>query len=394
MGLARYVVDAVVVEGRSPTEIARQHGISRAWLYQLLARYRAGGYPALEPRSRRPHSTPGRTPPEVEVAILHLRSELTEAGHDAGPATIAHHLAQRLGESPSPATIWRILRRHGRVTPQPHKRPRSSFIRFEAALPNELWQADTTHWRLADGTDVEILDFIDDHSRLCLAADAFRTVKALDVVRTFHAAADRHGLPAALLTDNGAVFNGGPRRGRVLLQAELDRLGIVAKHSTPNHPQTCGKVERFHQTLKRYLARQPTAASLAVLQAQLDSFRRYYNAERPHRALGGRPPLAAFDQRIKAGPVVERGLRHFRVREDKVSKGGNVTVRYLSRLRHIGVGRAYTGERVKILIADDHVRVVRADGLLIRELVLDPDRDYQPRLHSVHDDVRQVSTMS
>ena len=117
MGLARYVVDAVVVEGRSPTEIARQHGISRAWLYQLLARYRAGGYPALEPRSRRPHSTPGRTPPEVEVAILHLRSELTEAGHDAGPATIAHHLAQRLGESPSPATIWRILRRHGRVTP-------------------------------------------------------------------------------------------------------------------------------------------------------------------------------------------------------------------------------------------------------------------------------------
>jgi len=232
MGLARYVVDAVVVEGRSPTVIARQHGISRAWLFILLARYRDGGYPALEPRSRRPHASPGRTSPEIEAAILELRAELAAAGHDAGPATIAHHLAGRLGASPSPATIWRILRRHGRVTPQPHKRPRSSFIRFEAALPNELWQADTTHWRLADGSDVEILDLVDDHSRLCLAADAFRTVKALDVVRTFHAAAERHGLPAALLTDNGAVFNGGPRRGRVLLQTELDRLGIVAKHST------------------------------------------------------------------------------------------------------------------------------------------------------------------
>jgi transposase InsO family protein len=394
MGLARYVVDAVIVEGRSPTAIARQHGISRAWLYQLLARYREGGHPALEPRSRRPHTSPGRTTPDVEAAILALRAELAAAGHDAGPATIVHHLAQRTGTSPSPATVWRILRRHGRVTPQPHKRPRSSFVRFEAALPNELWQADATHWHLADGTDVEILDLVDDHSRLCLAADAFRTVKALDVVRTFHGAAERHGLPAALLTDNGAVFNGGPRRGRVLLQTELDRLGIVAKHSTPNHPQTCGKVERFHQTLKRWLAKQPPAESLAVLQAQLDDFRRYYNAERPHRALRGRTPRAAFGARLKAGPVIERTLTNFRVREDRVSKGGNVTVRYLSRLRHIGVGRAYTGERVKILIADDHVRVVRVDGMLLRELVLDPARDYQPRLHSVHDVVRQVSTMS
>ena len=245
------------------------------------------------------------------------------------------------------------------MTPQPHKRPRSSFIRFEAALPNELWQADTTHWRLADGTDVEILDFVDDHSRLCLAADAFRTVKALDVVRTFHAAADRHGLPAALLTDNGAVFNGGPRRGRVLLEAELDRLGIVAKHSTPNHPQTCGKVERFHQTLKRYLARQPPADSLAdapgparCLPALLQRRAAAPGAGGPDRR--SRRSIA----RIKARPVHRPAAAHFRVREDRVSKGGNVTVRYLSRLRHIGVGRAYTGERVKLLIADDQVRVV------------------------------------
>jgi transposase InsO family protein len=287
MGLERYVVDAVVLEGRSPTDIARRHGISRSWLYQLVARYREGGYAALVARSRRPHSSPGRTSPELEAAIVGLRHELGQAGHDAGPATIAHHLGRRVERPPSPATVWRILRRHGLIAPQPHKRPRSSFIRFAAALPNELWQADTTHWRLADGSDVEILDLIDDHSRLLLAADAFRTVKAADVVRTFQAAVGAYGPPAALLTDNGAVFNGGPRRGRVLLQTELDGLGIVAKHSTPNHPQTCGKVERVHQTLKRYLAHQPPPASLAILQLQLDTFRRAYNTERPHRRSTG-----------------------------------------------------------------------------------------------------------
>ncbi len=236
MGLARYVVDAVVLEGRSPTEIARLHGISRSWLYRLLCRYREGGYAALAPRSRRPHSCAHRTPPELEAAIVAVRAELAAAGHDAGPATIAHHLGRRFEAAPSPATVWRILRRHGLITPQPHKRPRSSFVRFEAALPNELWQADTTHWHLADGTDVEILNLVDDHSRLLLAADAFPTVKGGDVVRTFLAAAERHGVPAGLLTDNGAVFTGGPRRGRIRLETELERLGVVAKHSTPNHP--------------------------------------------------------------------------------------------------------------------------------------------------------------
>ena len=181
MGLARYVVDAVVLEGRSPRQLARQHGISKSWIYELVARYRAGGYAALEPRSRRPHSCAHRTSPELETAIVALRTELAGAGHDAGPATIAHHLSQRRGESPSLATVWRILRRHDLVTPQPHKRPRSSFIRFEADLPNECWQADTTHWRLADGADVEILDVLDDHSRLALAVAAFRTVKSVDV---------------------------------------------------------------------------------------------------------------------------------------------------------------------------------------------------------------------
>jgi hypothetical protein len=147
----------------------------------------------------------------------------------------------------------------------------------------------------------------------------------------------------------------------------------------PTIPRPCGKVERIHQTLKRYLARQPPAASLTILQLQLDAFRRYYNAERPHRALRGRTPLVAFSTRLKARPTIDQARAYFRVRSDRVSKAGNVTVRYLSRLRHIGLGRSHAGEPVRLLIADDYVR---ANGSLLRELVLDAGRDYQPRLHS------------
>ncbi|MDQ6709809.1 MAG: helix-turn-helix domain-containing protein, partial [Candidatus Dormibacteraeota bacterium] len=258
MGLERYVVDAVLIEKRSPTEIARAHGISRSWLYELIARFKGGGYEALEPRSRRPRSSPGAAGQEVVATVLELRQELVAAGHDAGPQTIAHHLAARLPQGlPSRTTIWRILRRHGLVTPEPHKRPRSSFVRFEASLPNERWQADATDWHLADGARVEILNFVDDHSRLFVASVAFPTVKAADALETFLRGAKHFGLPASLLTDNAAVFSGKSRRGRVVLESELDRLGIVSKHSTPYHPQTCGKVERLHQSLKRFLTRQP-----------------------------------------------------------------------------------------------------------------------------------------
>jgi transposase InsO family protein len=396
MGLGRYVVDAIVLEGRSPSELAKSHGISRSWIYELLARYRAGGYAALEPRSRRPRSCAHRVEPKVQRAILRLRRELAAAGHDAGAHTIAYHLAHRVAKVPSVATIWRILSRHGLITPQPHKRPRSSLIRFEAALPNELWQLDTTHWSLADGSDVEILNVLDDHSRSAVASVAFRTVKAADVVEVFFAAASAHGLPAALLSDNGAVFSGASRGGKVLLESELERLGIRAVHSTPYHPQTCGKVERFHQTLKRFLAKQPGAQSLAHLQLQLDALRSYYNQRRPHRALGGRTPLVAWSARLRAGPALPQTATHFRVRQDKVDSCGRVTLRYLSQLRHIYVGRAHKGERIRLLVADAHVRVVREDGQLLRELTLDPSRDYQSRRSAtpVHNVLRQVSSMS
>ncbi len=400
MGRERYVVDAVVLEGRSRREVAQLAGVSKAWVDKLVARYREGGYDALVPRSRRPRSCPHAATPELNQAIVQLRGQLQDAGHDAGPHTIRHHLGLTHPEVPSVATIWRILRRHGLITAQPQKRPRCSFIRFEAALPNEMWQADFTHWHLADGQDVEILNFLDDHSRLLLASEAFVTITGIDVVTTFAAATEAHGAPASLLTDNGAVFTGKSRKGKVLLESECERLGIVAKHSTPYHPQTCGKVERLHQTLKRFLSRQEAPTSLPVLQLQLDSFRAYYNQRRPHRALDGRTPLVAFHARLKAHPVGTTPEAHFRVRHDRIDKTGRITLRYLSRLRHIGIGRAHAGERVHLLVANRLVRILAEDGSLLRELTLDPSRDYQPlgtppgRPKVGHHDLRQVATIT
>ncbi len=396
MGRARYLVDAVVIGRQSPNQLARSLGISRSWLFELLARFRAGGYPAIEPRSRRPHSCAQQVRPEVQAAVLALRQELTAAGDDAGPHSIAHYLAGRVEQVPSVTTIWRILKRNGQIVPQPHKRPRASFIRFEADLPNQMWQCDATPWQLAEGGRVEVLNLLDDHSRLLLNSVAYPTVKALDAVDAFHAAAANYGLPAAFLSDNAAVFSGRSRRGKVPLELELERLGIEVKHSTPYHPQTCGKVERLHQTLKRFLRRQPPAPSLAVLQAQLDLFRSRYNQLRPHRALGRRTPLVAFNARIKATPQLPTELTQYRVRQDQIDDHGSVTLRYLGRLRHIRVGVHHRNRKVHLLVAGDDVRIVTTGGELIRHLRLDPDRLYfgLGGRWPVHDVLRHQSGMS
>lgn len=208
MSLARLVVTAVRIEGRTKAEVSRDYGVSPRWVYELVRRSDAEGEAGLDPRSRRPRASPRRTPVEIEDEIVELRKELLDHGLDAGAHTIAVHLARRHGEAavPSVSTIWRILVRRGFVTPQPQKRPRSSFVRFEAEMPNERWQADITHVRLADGGEVEVLNVIDDHSRLLIASDALVVFKEADVVASFHRAAAVHGLPATLLTDNGAVF--------------------------------------------------------------------------------------------------------------------------------------------------------------------------------------------
>jgi transposase InsO family protein len=382
MEMAAYLVTAVLVEGQSVRQVARDHGVSKTWVYELLARYEAEGEAGLVPRSKRPHHSPTKIAERYEDEIVRIRKELTERGFDAGAETIGVHLrrAHRRAKVPSTATIWRVLKARGFVTPEPHKRPRSSYKPFVADLPNERWQMDVTHVVLASGQEVEILNIIDDHSRVCVASHALRIFKAIDVVTTFHEAAGRWGYPATVLSDNGAIFTAASRHGVCVMESELLRLGITFVHSRPYHPQTCGKVERFHQTMKKHLAASKPARNLEALQAQLDAFVEYYGEVRPHRALGRRTPHAAFSARKKARPSGKpfKVPPHCRVRQDKVN-GGSITLRYRSTLYHVGVGRRHEGKAVLILVANRDIRILTPDGTLIRQLTLDPKRIYQPQ---------------
>ena len=382
MSKARLVITAVVVEGRSQSAVAREYGVSQGWISRLVTRYRLEGEAAFEPQSRRPHTSPTRLAQTTIDLIVELRTKLSTAGLDAGPHTIAWHLEHHHQLQVSVASISRHLAAAGLVTPTPAKRPKSSYIRFAADQPNERWQADFTHWWLADKTHTEILTWLDDHSRYALSVTAHRRVTGPIVLDTFRKAYEAHGIPASTLTDNGMVFTtrlAGGKGGRNQLENELRRLGVVQINSTPNHPTTCGKVERFQQTLKRWLTRQARATTLPELQTQIDAFLDIYNHRRPHRSLTHRAtPATVYQARLKAAPGT-RVDTHDRVRTDRVDQAGSVTLRVNGRLHHVGVGRIHYRTRVLILVQDLNIRIINAaTGEILRELVLDPTRDYQP----------------
>jgi transposase InsO family protein len=313
-------------------------------------------------------------------AIVNLRLDLVGRGLDAGPDTIRWHL-HRDGVTVSVSTIRRHLVAAGLVAPEPRKRPKSSYVRFEADLPNECWQSDFTHWRLHNGTDVEVLAWIDDHSRYALSVTAHRPVTGNTVVETFTRNARNHGVPASVLTDNGLVYTArfaGGRGGRNRLETLLAELGVTQKHSRPNHPTTCGKVERFHQTLKRWLHAQPRPRDLAELQTQLDAFVDEYNHRRPHRSLHRRTPATVYRLLPKATPTNDGDLTHHRVRYDHIDTTGTISLRRAGRMHHIGIGRRHAGTPVVVIAADLDIRVINhTTGELLRHLTLDPHRDYQ-----------------
>ncbi len=389
MSRARLVITAITTQGLTQAEAARTYGMSQGWVSRLMARYRAEGEAAFQPRSRRPKTSPGATSGEVLDLILRVRKELGDAGHDAGPDTIAWHLERDHGVTTSRSKIARQLAKHGLVVPDPRKRPKSSYIRFEAALPNETWQSDFTHYRLTDGSDtgadVEILTWLDDCTRYALSVTAHHRVTGPTVVATFRETLARHGIPASTLTDNGTVYTvrlAGGRGGRSGFEHELRRLHIVQKNSRPGHPTTCGKVERFQQTMKKWLrAQDPQPASVAEVQALLEVFLDQYNHHRPHRSLPHRAtPAARYNTMPKAMPSESRDPdTHDRVRHDKVDKAGSVTIRHNSRLHHIGVGRIHEGTCVLLLVQDLHITVVNTiTGEVLRQLILNPHVDYQP----------------
>lgn len=330
------VIVLAVRQGLSVTAAAHRYGVSRRWVYELLRRERAGGITAVEPRSKRPLSSPQRTPDTVRARILALREHLSNAGLDAGPVTIAWHLDQEGHRAPSTSTIRRVLHGAGMITPAPKKRPKTSLHRFEAHQPNETWQSDFTHWALADGTDTEILNFLDDHSRYLLACTAYRPVTGPSVIETFLTTTETYGIPASTLTDNGLVYTArfaGGKGGRNGFENLLAALNITQKNGSPNHPQTQGKIERFHQTLKRWLHGQPRAHTLADLNDQLAKFRHIYNHERPHRALNRTTPAKAYTNTPKATPHTARQGTHWRIRIDRVDQFGKLTLRHAGRLQ-------------------------------------------------------------
>ena len=262
--------------------------------------------------------------------IVNLRQQLAAQGLDAGPVTIQWHLQRHHDIEVSISTIRRRLVAAGLIEPQPKKRPRSSYIRFQASLPNEMWQSDFTHWRLPGGTDSEILTWLDDHSRYALSVTAHGRVTGPIVVDTFTECGSEQGFPSSVLSDNAMVYTtrfSGGRGGRNALETLLAEAGIDQKHSAPNHPTTCGKVERFQQTLKKWLTAQRRASNLTELQNQLDTFVDEYNHRRPHRSLGRATPAVAYNRLPKTGPTGSEVNTHYRIRRDRIDTTGSVSLR-------------------------------------------------------------------
>jgi transposase InsO family protein len=389
---ARLVIAAITKQGLTQAEAARSYGLSESTVSRLMARYRSEGEAAFEPRSRAPKTSPAATPAKTVELILRLRKQLLQDGHDAGADTLGWHLTQHHAITVSRATIHRILTRHGVVTPEPKKKPKSSYIRFQAAMPNECWQSDFTHYPLTDTNafpkGVEIITWLDDCTRYALHVSAHRAITTPIVTRTFRKTAGQHGIPASTLTDNGMVYTVrlagiGRQGGRNGFEQQLRTWNVTQKNSRPNHPTTCGKVERFQQTLKNWLRTQPDQpATITELQTLLDRFVAEYNQQRPHRSLPHRAtPATLYNQLPKALPGPSRDAdTHDRVRHDTVDKSGTVTLRIAGRLRHIGIGRTHTRTHVILLIQDLNVTIINAiTGELLRQLTIDPNRDYQPQ---------------
>lgn len=285
------------------TTFCLEQAISRKTFYAIRKRaVTEGQAAALEPRSRRPHHSPTRLSDEAKRQALEVRAALEASGLDHGPISV-HERMRTMGlDAPSEASLARIFRRAGVARAEPNKKPRAAWRRFVYPAPNACWQLDATEYVLTGGRKCVIFQLEDDHSRLAVAshvADGETADAALKVMRKGIAA---RGVPQRLLTDNGLALNPSRRGWDGQLVIFVTSLGVAAITGKPYKPTTQGKNERFHQTLFRYLDKQPIAATIAELQAHVDAFDTIYNTQRPHQSLPGRiTPQQAWD----ATPVAE-----------------------------------------------------------------------------------------
>ena len=359
------------------------NAISRSQFYALRHRAPAAGEDlttVLMPRSRAPGRHPNATSLEIEDLAIRVRKQLADDGWDHGPVTVSAHL-HRLGITPpSTATLARIFRRRGLVVPAPNKRPRASWRRFTFPNPNACWQLDATSWHLLDGTEVAILQVLDDHSRrllASLAASGETSDAALQVTQT---ALERFGIPQLVLTDNGAAFNPTRRGQRGQLEMALCALGVKPITTRPYHPQTNGKNERVHATLKRWLRARPRAASLTELQSQLDAFDEYYNQHRPHQALNGQTPVHTWDATPLATPprppedpdTPAAAAPTMTVTQPLTNRQGKIWVANHS----IHLGWDHIGTHVIAVRDGEHIDIFTTTGTHIRSLTLEPGRNH------------------
>jgi len=280
-----------------------EHGISRKSFYELRKRAMADGPAAvLEPRSRRPRSSPSKLTDEVRAQAVQVRAALEASGLDHGPISVHDKMhAMGLDPVPSVASLARIFRETGVARVEPRKKPRSAWRRFVYPAPNACWQLDATDYVLTGGRRCVIFQLIDDHSRYAVASHVAGGETAEAAIVVFDRAVAAHGVPQRLLSDNGVALNPSRRGFLGQLVEHVSSLGVEAITGKPYKPTTQGKNERFHQTLFRYLDKQPLVDTLAELQAQVDAFDGIYNTERPHQGLPGRvTPQAAWEATMKA----------------------------------------------------------------------------------------------
>lgn len=294
------------------TTFCAEHAISRKTFYAIRKRaLDEGQAAALEPRSRRPKSSPKAIADEVKKQAVAVRAALESSGLDHGPISV-HDKMTAIGMTPVPsiAALARIFRETGVARKEPRKKPRAAYRRFVYSAPNACWQLDATEYVLVGGRKCVIFQLIDDHSRYAVASHAAVGETSRDAIRVVRKAIKRHGVPQRLLSDNGIALNPS-RRGIVGQLVEyVTRLGVEPITGKPYKPTTQGKNERFHQTLFRYLDKQPIAANLRELQAQIDQFDHIYNTERGHQALPGRiTPLQAWEATPKAAPPRPRPIK-------------------------------------------------------------------------------------
>lgn len=357
------------------SQFCRDQQISRQTFYKFRRRFEQEGLGGLQDRSRRPVSCPGQTSAAVEEVVLRRRKQLLEDGRDHGPQSIQWSLQRdEHPDVPSRSTIWRILTRHGLITPQPQKRPKSATKRFCFSRPNECWQSDWTGWSLVDGAAVAIAGSLDDHSRYVPALRAAAGHGTAELVwSTMLAGITECGIPAMSLTDNGMVYTGRLHAFEAAFEANLRALGTHTINSTPAHPQTCGKIERFWQTLKKWLRARPTPATIDDLNALLDQFRAFYNHHRPHRALRGATPAEAFTATDKAHPAEHPLPAPVFVSRHTVGE----TSGYLHVAPYrINVGLRWAGHHCDVIRHGDHI-VIFSATTVVRALTADPTREYQ-----------------